>query len=74
MLQLNSTLAEVRNLLEELNSIFELRVERITGVKDKSIKIILSEEEKEDREREMNGASETLRSRQTVPSYAEQKS
>lgn len=52
MLLLNSTIAEMRNLLEGLNSIFVLTVERITGIKDKLIKIIQSEEQKERGERD----------------------
>lgn len=47
ILELRSTINEMRNLLEELNSVFKLTEERISELKGKSIEIMQSEDQRE---------------------------
>ena len=44
---MRSTINEMRNLLEELNSVFELTEERISELEGKSIEIMQSEDQRE---------------------------
>ena len=68
MLLLNSTVTEMRNSLEGLNSTFELTAGRITGSEDKSTKIIQSEEQKKGERKEQSLSD--LGTTQTVASHA----